>query len=89
MDHEQPDHRLAAPHSPNGDDVYQDLRPLLFSIACRMVGSYSEEEDLVQEAFVRFHEAALRGRGDRVDQGVPDHGDHPAGGRGVTGRTRR
>ena len=60
MDHEQPDHRLAAPHSPNGDDVYQDLRPLLFSIACRMVGSYSEE-DLVQEAFVRFHEAALSG----------------------------
>ena len=26
-----------------------------------MVGSYSEAEDLVQEAFVRFHEATRRG----------------------------
>lgn len=62
MDHEQPDHRLAAPHSPDGDDVYQDLRPLLLSTAYRMVGSYREAEDLVQEAFVRFHEATQRGR---------------------------
>lgn len=61
MDHEQPVHRLAAPHSPNGDDVYQDLRPLLLSIAYRMVGSYSKAEDLVQDAFVRFHEATRRG----------------------------
>jgi len=38
------------------DDVYARLRPLLFSIAYRMVGSGSEAEDLVQEAFVRFHQ---------------------------------
>jgi RNA polymerase sigma-70 factor, ECF subfamily len=38
------------------DDVYARLRPLLFSIAYRMVGSVSEAEDLVQEAFVRFHQ---------------------------------
>ena len=38
------------------DDVYIRLRPLLFSIAYRMVGSVSEAEDLVQEAFVRFHQ---------------------------------
>ena len=35
--------------------AYEDLRPLLFSIAYRMVGSVSEAEDIVQEAFLRFH----------------------------------
>jgi RNA polymerase sigma-70 factor, ECF subfamily len=34
---------------------YAELRPLLFSIAYRMVGSAGEAEDLVQEAFLRFH----------------------------------
>jgi RNA polymerase sigma-70 factor (TIGR02957 family) len=34
-----------------------DLRPLMLSIAYRMVGSFSEAEDLVQEAFLRMHEA--------------------------------
>src|SRR5919109_5058320 len=34
-----------------------ELRPLMLSIAYRMVGSFSEAEDLVQEAFLRFHEA--------------------------------
>src|SRR5919107_4606210 len=37
------------------DEVYAELRPLLFSIAYRMVASVSEAEDLVQEAFMRFH----------------------------------
>jgi RNA polymerase sigma-70 factor (TIGR02957 family) len=32
------------------------LRPLMLSIAYRMVGSFSEAEDLVQEAFLRLHE---------------------------------
>ena len=35
--------------------MYDELRPLLFSIAYRMVGSASEAEDIVQEAFLRFH----------------------------------
>jgi RNA polymerase sigma-70 factor (ECF subfamily) len=35
--------------------VYQDLRPRLFSIAYGIVGSVSEAEDIVQEAFLRFH----------------------------------
>ena len=34
----------------------EELRPLMLSIAYRMVGSFSEAEDLVQEAFVRLHE---------------------------------
>src|ERR687893_1805722 len=33
------------------------LRPLMHSIAYRIVGSLSEAEDLVQEAFVRLHQA--------------------------------
>jgi RNA polymerase sigma-70 factor (ECF subfamily) len=36
-------------------DLYEDLRPLLFSIAYQMVSSVSEAEDIIQEAFLRFH----------------------------------
>jgi RNA polymerase sigma-70 factor, ECF subfamily len=36
-------------------DVTDELRPLLFSLAYRMVGSVGEAEDLVQEAFLRLH----------------------------------
>jgi RNA polymerase sigma-70 factor (TIGR02957 family) len=39
-------------------EIYEELRPLLFSIAYRMLGSVSEAEDVVQEAFLRFHRAA-------------------------------
>lgn len=38
-----------------------ELRPLLFSIAYRMTGSVSESEDLVQETFLRLHQAVQRG----------------------------
>jgi RNA polymerase sigma-70 factor (ECF subfamily) len=43
------------------DDPYQEFRPLLFSIAYRMVGSVSEAEDIVQESFLRFHGASNSG----------------------------
>jgi len=39
------------------EEPYAQLRPLLFSIAYRMVGSVSEAEDIVQEAFLRHHRA--------------------------------
>src|SRR4051812_17415215 len=44
-------------------EIYGDLRPLLFSIAYRMLGSVTEAEDVVQEVFVRYQRALLDGRG--------------------------
>ncbi|WP_211239831.1 RNA polymerase sigma-70 factor [Jiangella gansuensis] len=38
------------------------LRPLMFSIAYRMLGSVSEAEDVVQEAFLRMHRSASADR---------------------------
>ena len=43
------------------DQTYEEYRPLLFSIAYRMVGSVGEAEDIVQEAFLRLHRAASQG----------------------------
>jgi RNA polymerase sigma-70 factor, ECF subfamily len=40
---------------------YEGLRPLLFSIAYRMVSSVSEAEDIVQEAYLRVHRAEAEG----------------------------
>jgi RNA polymerase sigma-70 factor (ECF subfamily) len=41
-------------------ELYAELRPLMFSIAYRMLGSVSEADDVVQEAFLRFHQALMR-----------------------------
>jgi RNA polymerase sigma-70 factor (ECF subfamily) len=38
-------------------DLYAELRPLLFSIAYRMLGTVAEAEDVVQDAFLRFERA--------------------------------
>jgi len=44
-------------------EIYEPLRPLLFSIAYRMLGTVSDAEDIVQEAFLRYHGAAAGGGG--------------------------
>jgi RNA polymerase sigma-70 factor (ECF subfamily) len=38
--------------------AHDELRPLMFSIAYRMLGSVVEAEDVVQEAFLRLHRSA-------------------------------
>jgi DNA-directed RNA polymerase specialized sigma24 family protein len=37
--------------------LLDDLRPVAFAIAYRMLGSVSEAEDVVQEALLRVHQA--------------------------------
>ena len=47
-------------------EAFEDLRPLLFSISYRMLGSVAEAEDIVQETFVRYHRALLE-QGAEID----------------------
>jgi RNA polymerase sigma-70 factor, ECF subfamily len=43
--------------------AYQQYRPLMFAIAYRMLGTVSEAEDVLQEAFLRYHRAEAAGTG--------------------------
>jgi RNA polymerase sigma-70 factor (ECF subfamily) len=52
---------MGVPREADVSQMYEELRPLMFSIAYRMVGSASEAEDIVQEAFLRFHRESTKG----------------------------
>jgi len=40
------------------DHAFAELRPALFALAYRITGSRADAEDIVQDAFLRFHRAA-------------------------------
>lgn len=43
--------------APADDDIFQTLRPRLFSIAYRMLGTRPDAEDVLQDAWLRWHRA--------------------------------
>jgi RNA polymerase sigma-70 factor (ECF subfamily) len=45
----------------DGERLLEELRPVAFAIAYRMLGSVSEAEDVVQEALLRVHQALESG----------------------------
>jgi RNA polymerase sigma-70 factor (TIGR02957 family) len=45
----------------SASDLYGELRPRAFAIAYQMLGSVSEAEDVVQEAFLRLHKTLQEG----------------------------
>jgi RNA polymerase sigma factor (sigma-70 family) len=61
-------HRVGSPWSASGgrrrsdrERLLEELRPVAFAIARRMLGSVSEAEDVVQDALLRVHQALRAG----------------------------
>ena len=52
---------MRVPREAGVSELYEELRPLMFSIAYRMLSSASDAEDIVQEAFLRFHRESGKG----------------------------
>src|SRR5690242_19973552 len=49
---------MSATGAPDSLEQFESYRPLMFSIAYRMLGSAMEAEDIVQEAYLRYRGAA-------------------------------
>ena len=48
---------MSSSTSPTDSDVFAALRPRLFSIAYRMLGTRADAEDVLQDAWLRWHRA--------------------------------
>ena len=59
------------------EQILQELRPVSFAIAYRMLGSVAEAEDVVQDALLKLDTALVSSSGDQVAARVPRDGDHP------------
>jgi RNA polymerase sigma-70 factor (ECF subfamily) len=69
------------------EQLLDELRPVAFAIAYRMLGSVSEAEDMVQEALLRVHQT-LDERRDCIAARIRRHSDHAAGDQRVALRAR-
>jgi DNA-directed RNA polymerase specialized sigma24 family protein len=56
---------------PTDGPELSEYRPLLLSIAYRMLGSVAEAEDIVQEASLRFHNVRKEGTVIESPEGLP------------------
>ena len=59
--------------------LLDELRPVAFAIAYRMLGSVSEAEDVVQEALLRVHQALDAGEQIASPRAFVSDRDDPAG----------
>ena len=60
------------------EQLLEELRPLAFSVAYRMLGSVSEAEDIAQEALLRTHQALDGDEAIASPARVRDNREHPA-----------